>query len=255
MNFRRQACLARVATAAMAIAASVTIRCVPTDFSFAEDDASGPDALETVDGNAGNDAPSDGASLDGPFDSAAPESGSDATNEDGPAATYKRIFITSGTFTGNLGGASGADSACGSAASFASLSGTWKAFLSTATSSAASRLSHASVPYRLMNGTVVANDWAGLTSGTLMTAIDRDEHGNVITFVNSPPFPGLVWTASKYDGTYIGSVNCNDFTTSSSGTNGTVGIDNATNTQWTVYLGVTDGSSCAGTFSLYCVEQ
>ena len=237
-----------VGTAAAVIAASITLRCVPTDFSFAGDDASGLDAFD--DGNAGGDAGNDGSSLEGGSDG-----GSDAVDDDGPVATYKRIFITSGTFTGNLGGASGADSACASAATFASLGGTWKAFLSTSTSSAASRLAHASVPYRLMNGTVVANDWTGLTSGTLLSPVNRDEHGNVITFMNSAPFPGLVWTGSKYDGTYAGSVNCNNFSTAASGTNGTVGIDNATNAQWTVYLGVTDGSSCAGTFSLYCVEQ
>jgi len=47
----------------------------------------------------------------------------------------KRVFITSTSYNGNLGGASGADSKCQTAANNGNLGGTWKAFVLTSDSS------------------------------------------------------------------------------------------------------------------------
>jgi hypothetical protein len=51
-----------------------------------------------------------------------------------------RVFITSATYAGNLGGVAGGDSACTLAANAGGLGGTWKAWLSTSTASALSRM-------------------------------------------------------------------------------------------------------------------
>src|SRR5208337_2765818 len=88
----------------------------------------------------------------------------------------RRVFISSGKWTANLGGASGADGLCQSAATAAGLGGKWMAWVSTSTSSPKTRFVHSSVPWQLLDGTVIANDWSDLTSGSLEHNIDRDEN-------------------------------------------------------------------------------
>jgi hypothetical protein len=74
-------------------------------------------------------------------------------------ADFKTIFTTQKRFLAEaLDGIDGADARCGQVASAAKLNGTFKAWISDATTSAASRLSHAAVPYRLVNGAQVAAD-------------------------------------------------------------------------------------------------
>ena len=96
-----------------------------------------------------------------------------------PAPTStKTIFATSQRFQGGqLCGLKGADVLCQRAAQSAGLTGSFKAFLSDTATSAATRLNHATVPYELVDGTVVASDFTGLTSGTLSHAINLDENG------------------------------------------------------------------------------
>jgi hypothetical protein len=72
---------------------------------------------------------------------------------------------------------SDADSVCNWLASEASLAGTYKAWLSTTTESAASRLSHATVPYVNRTGAVLAYGWGDLVDGTLANPIAFDEWG------------------------------------------------------------------------------
>ena len=55
---------------------------------------------------------------------------------------YQKVFVTSTTYTGNLGGLSGADSKCQARATAANLSGVWKAWLSTGDLAASSRITH-----------------------------------------------------------------------------------------------------------------
>ncbi len=87
----------------------------------------------------------------------------DTTNDPGMCNSY--IFVTSSTHNGNLGGLSGADGICQTQATDAGLSGTYKAWLSDSSTSAASRLTHSSVPYITPDGAVVANDWSDFTDG------------------------------------------------------------------------------------------
>jgi hypothetical protein len=120
----------------------------------------------------------------------------------------KVIFLsasqTHGTFNGQLKLA-GADLMCQVMASSANLPGTYKAWLSDNSISAADRLTHATVPYVLPNGTVVADNWAGLVSGTLAQPISMDEYGDII-----PASSSQVWTGTNSDGS-AAVENCQDW--------------------------------------------
>lgn len=109
----------------------------------------------------------------------------------------KIIFVTSATYSGNLGGLAGADAKCQSLADVANLSGTFKAWLSGIGpgKSAAERLSHHFGPYKRTDGVIVANNWSGLTSGTLLNPINVTETGAMLS-----PLTYRVWTGTRVDG-------------------------------------------------------
>ena len=168
----------------------------------------------------------------------------------------KTVFATSTTQDGDLGGFSGANGICQARASAAGLSGTYKAWLSGRPDgfggqNAKDFLSHASGPYRLVDGTQVADDWADLTDGSLDHAIDKDEHGNTVA--------GNVWTNTETDGrahdhrrdcgpgSALGDVWGSD-SQFESGRYGTVG---ATDSRWTMET----NTACNLEFRLYCFEQ
>jgi hypothetical protein len=186
-------------------------------------------------------------------------SGDGSDGSDGGSATHRRVFITSGDYSANFGGLSGADAACNSVAAGAGLGGTWAAWLSSSAASAASRLTHAIGPYELLDGTVVALDWAALTSGTLANAIDRDEHDALVPYnATTAPFSGVAWTGTAPDGSWLTGCNspsgctCSDWTEGSNVYAGSFGLDSMTNSSWTEenYAYV-----CGQQYSLYCFEQ
>jgi hypothetical protein len=157
----------------------------------------------------------------------------------------RRVFVSSATYTGSLGGATGADAKCQSLAGAAGLGGTWMAWVSDSSSSPSTRFTLSAAEYRLLDGTLVAAGWSALTSGSLSAGIALDEHGQ--------PFTGTseTWTATYFDGTLYAS-GCNDFKSGSHGaTNVTVGIATETGVNWTdVYF-----QYCDRTDHLYCFEQ
>jgi hypothetical protein len=131
--------------------------------------------------------------------------------------------------------------------------------------SAASRLSHAAVPYVLVNGTVVANDWAGLTSGTLLHAIDLTEQGGTPptgTYANVPGH-AAVWTDTDASGQYAGVTqipptgqDCDGWSSSTDAGNGTVaGNFSAVDRNWTDVGYGSSGFLCSMTAAIYCVGQ
>lgn len=195
--------------------------------------------------------------------------GIDGSVSDGPRldapVPHKIAFVTSQVFTGNLGGLVGADVKCQTAASSAGLPGVYKAWLSNATVSAASRLEHATLPYMLVDGTVVATDWTMLTSGRLMHAIDLTERGTpAVAGSNQDCFFGgtgkFVWTNSSANGTVAngGMVSScgNDWNSSgptdASGPFGVVGSMSHADVMWTLSCG---SARCENTAPLYCLEQ
>lgn len=156
----------------------------------------------------------------------------------------RRVFVSRAMTTANLGGLAGADQLCNTYATDAVLGGTWKAFLADSSGAPASRFTAASVPYALLDGTVVANDFSGLTSGSLSHGITVNECGEAIDNAE-------VWTGISSPGATSASNQCDNFT-SASGNYAQVGLTTRTNYQWySVYLQFCDRSNVR----LYCVEQ
>jgi hypothetical protein len=122
------------------------------------------------------------------------------------APSVKRVFVTSTTYIGNLGGLVGADDKCQERADAAGLSGTFKAWLSAAGTgnSAAERLTHAPVPYVRVDGVQVAANFTDLVDGTLAAPISLDEFGNPFTI-------NAVWTGTLPDGHSAGA-DCRGWT-------------------------------------------
>ncbi len=222
------------------------------------------DTFLLLDGGDPGDAQAEASAIDGAIDGGgAGDADSSIMDVGGDGAdgaqSYRRVFITSGDYSGNLGGLPGADAICNFVATGAGLSGTWVAWLSSSFASASSRLTHAAVPYQLLDGTVVAPDWAGLTSGTLVHAIDCDEHGTFVPYNGATtPFSGVAWSGTAPDGTLLTGCNstsgctCLDWTVGTDASAGSFGLDSMTNSSWTeegyAYI-------CGQQYSLYCFEQ
>jgi hypothetical protein len=138
------------------------------------------------------------------------------------------VFVTSTLHNGNLGGLAGADRICQARADAAGLPGTFKAWLSDSTQAARARLTHAAVPYVLVEGTQVAAHWADLVDGTRAAPIQRNEKGDPETCCG-------VWTGTSAAGTAI-SPQCLDWTYESHCTlrecHGTIGDMNDTTSFW-----------------------
>jgi len=90
------------------------------------------------------------------------------------------FFITStGIGSGDLGGLSGADQKCSSLANSANLpDGTWKAYLSTNSESAKSRIG--SGPWYNTKGELIASNIQALHSSGIQSSLIYDEKGNAI---------------------------------------------------------------------------
>lgn len=159
------------------------------------------------------------------------------------------VFVSSLTYTGNLGGLSGADVECNTLASAAGLPGTYKAWLSDSVASASSRLTHNSHAYGLSDRvTVIANNWTDLTDGNLDHAINMDENGASI-IANK-----RAWTNTTMNGsirTVTADGTCNNWQSSNPGIGGLTGLSTANNADWTWYF----ITSCDSPLRLYCFEQ
>ncbi len=157
----------------------------------------------------------------------------------------KFVFVSSATdYTGNLGGLAGADAKCQARADAAGLTGTYKAWLSSSTVSASSRLTHNTGPYMLLKqGYIIANNWSDLIDGTLARPINVTETGTEAS-------SNIIWTNTTTAGEIkSASATCSDWTSIS----GYVQVGQAaTSSIWTDYA----SGQCNSTgFSLYCIEQ
>lgn len=163
-----------------------------------------------------------------------------------PTPTSKLVFVTSGTYNGNLGGVSGADLKCQSLATTAGLNGTYKAWISSKTQSASSRLTHSTLPYKLVNGTSVAVNWNDFADASHFTKINITELGTTVT--------GQVWTNSTRTGGIYGTAigaHCNNWADETSARKGRAGSTAFTTARWTSDAGV----NCNIDLRLYCLEQ
>ena len=170
---------------------------------------------------------------------------------------YKRVFVTSQTYNGNLHGVSGANRECRDAGD--DLEGTWKAWISDSTKSPANQSdedvwNQYGGEYRLVDGTTkVADSWTDLVTldadGTnyLKNRINKDENGVdiVATTLN-----WSVWTGSSPIGNRSGGV-CDNWSSSSGSYTGASGTANYQTSYWTEFTNF----SCTQVKHLYCFEQ
>jgi hypothetical protein len=204
--------------------------------------------------DAGRDAVAE-ASTDGGLDAAA-----DGTSEcscgvqsvcvTGTCVPARRVFVTSHTYDGKLGGHVGADATCQSLAMSAGLGGTWMAWISDSGSSPNRRFIKATVAYRLLDGTLVAATWTALASGNkLSAAIDRDQTGASLAGASTEA--AKTWTATATDGT-SDTDSCTQFTSNASGGSGEIGRLTSVDNTWTV---ASSAEACSAAHHLYCFEQ
>ena len=168
-----------------------------------------------------------------------------------PCNEVKTVFLTSETYTGDLGGLSGADEKCNALASDAGLDGTYKAWLSDSTGSPSTRFTQSSVPYALVDGVVIANDWEDLVDGTLLSPINVTELGEMFNLSSKTLFTNTTVTGGCVDCSFSATLSCNDWQSTTTGLFGGIGLYDVTGVQWTEF-GIT---ACFANQPLYCFEQ
>ena len=204
-------------------------------------------------------APVDGGPADAPAPDAPDTSVGDASASAdvasplcaGEADCARYVFVSSELYAGeDIGGAIGADGRCNA---FGSLAGTrpalrgrsFQAWLSDdlANFAASARLTHGKKPYRLVDGTLVANDWAQLTSGAILHAIDVTEQGRTVG-------QDFVWTGTSALGARA-APTCTSWSINGAANMGTVGRASVSDSTWTNSGAV----SCQTAQRLYCFEK
>ncbi len=158
---------------------------------------------------------------------------------------HKIVFVSSTKYHGSMEGASGADSRCSNLAAAAGLPGTYKAWISTSSSSPGSRFSKSMGPYMLPDlTTIVAENYADLTDGTIQHTINREEHNVQIATEE-------IWTGTSSSGAVTAATTCSDWSTFSSLWNGETGRTSATNSAWT-----SQGDDKCNVYKrIYCFQQ
>lgn len=161
----------------------------------------------------------------------------------------KKVFVSSTTYKGNLGGVAGADAKCAARATAGGLTGTFKAWIAdtTAGSAPAIRFTQSTGPYELINGARIADNWGDLVDGTLQAKITLTELGT--------SYLGLsVSTNVKFDGTVnvtTGGNACNNWS-SNVGMTCVMGYTGFQTGQWTDHAAA---ATCNAFNPLYCFEQ
>lgn len=179
------------------------------------------------------------------------------------SSSYRRVFVTSASYTGELGGLAGADQKCQIRAQASNLGGTWKAWLSDSNNSPATRFFKSTTPYKLLNGVTIANDWNDLTDGTLQNSIIVDESGEALA--SSTDIYKSVWTNTALDGTlFTGTditstsrdypLHCNNWIDRNYEDFGKVGFYDRSDFLWTGQY-IDTSARCSLSFRLYCFEQ
>lgn len=177
--------------------------------------------------------------------------GDGANTIDGVTDDEHRIFVSSGSYTGNMGGVDAADANCQSLAESAGLSRTYKAILSTSSSNAtdSDRISLVGAIYIInQNGdkTLIAASredfWGTTNSIELIENVDVDEQLAQVSGAR-------VWTGTGSDGATVPAEHCNGWT-STAGT-GFYGLTNQANSEWIE----SNSDNCSNTNRIYCISQ
>jgi hypothetical protein len=161
-------------------------------------------------------------------------------------------FITSTVQKGDFGGLAVADAVCQERAEAAGLpEGTYLAWLSDSNDSPSTRFTQATVPYVLVNGTQIADNWTDLTDGTIDSALNRNENGDNVS--NSNNAHRRARTGTRANGTPHGR-RCSDWTATTG--DGIWGSALNTNYQWSGASGGSSiSSSCGDNQAFFCFQQ
>ena len=156
-----------------------------------------------------------------------------------------RIFATSTTYNGILGGQAGADAKCATRATAAGLNSTWKALISNEFVRASNHVAVNGPVYNMRLGTaggpqVVAANNAGFWSSTHSNPINFNEFGDTVS--------NNIWTGTQNDGSIIGGFTCSNWTVSSG--NAAFGSSTGTGTSWSN----SSSTSCATTYPILCID-
>lgn len=150
----------------------------------------------------------------------------------------KRVFVTSASFAGDLGGPAGGDAKCASAAAAAGLGGAFRAWLSDATTDALDRITHPG-PWFLVDTTSrVFNSKADLVSQPMVPIIVTETGASL-------SFGVAVWTGTENDGT-TSTATCGNWAS----TSGTGRIGQVSTNAWTSAA----FNNCTTPNRLYCFE-
>jgi hypothetical protein len=162
---------------------------------------------------------------------------------------FKDVFVTDGSYTGNLGGLVGADAICQTEAENDGLPGIYKAWIAVAaqpiTIAPSTDFTHlTNIAYRQVDGSLVANNWSDLVSGTTHNTAWLSGTGVDKTSASA-------WSDVSYSGgTIYAGPTCSDWTTASSTVGGQVNIPSSG------YIQLASGSTaCSNSNVLLCVEQ
>lgn len=173
------------------------------------------------------------------------------TGSDGVGSLEHRIFASSSTHNGNLGGASGADTICQNLATAAGLSRSYEALVSTDSEDADDKLRFSGAIYIVDTSdekTLVAGSGSelwGTDSANLTARINVDEDGNTITTTNN------TWTGTNSDGGNQVGRNCSNWSSSSVSIDGFYGNTDSFSATWVE----NNFEDCANTNRIYCVSQ
>lgn len=123
-----------------------------------------------------------------------------------------RVFLTSKTYTSNLGGISGADAKCqaladnpdDNPATTDSLGGKWLALVSDRNTDVKDRIKSNDKGYKLINGSKIADNYENLFSNNgLQVPLNIDQTGKIISGAWDPKdLSQRVWTGSKANGNF-----------------------------------------------------
>lgn len=161
-----------------------------------------------------------------------------------------KIFMTTASYTGNLGGLAGADAKCAAAATAGGQTGTFVALLSTTSVNARDRYTGASDPIYNTNNDLIAVNQSDLWDGTLLASTNYDEYSNPGPSVGSVS----IWSQSLAGGTYglsSNGNNCSDWTNGTSSAS-LSGLNGKTDSTWiyaTTYAWCNQGNR------LHCISQ
>jgi hypothetical protein len=223
-------------------------------------DAAPADDASIVDGDAADDTASVEDALDDPpADYFVPDAsscpGGCSVGDCIGGVCGKAVFVTSQSFTGNVGGLAGADAICQTLAIAAGLPGKYLAWLSTMSSPPSKRFQKFDGPYVLVDGTIVANDWGDLTDGTLESPIVLTESGALGSAAVAGICGSSVWTGTDLDGFATNTDDCDGWTSATGTHSVTYGDFGAVDNQWTNGCYRNEDGDCSVVLPLLCFEQ